>query len=160
MFTFPLLFSSLAAVPDIQLLRWTCQLSLHLFSPMAVCALHPPPPSFSSSCLRATGCGPSVTGGAVWTGQSGHLASVSAWNAPWPRPRLGTPLWGLEGGGCGWAGAQLGSRGEITLMSRPRHPLWRWGGGVAWTPRDTESLWVCFSRGHHARSQSLWAFTY
>lgn len=46
-----------------------------------------------------SGCGPSATGGAVWTGQSGHLASVSGWNVPWPR--LGTPLWGLKRGGCG-----------------------------------------------------------
>lgn len=28
----------------------------------------------------------------------------------------------------GRAGAQLGSGGEIMLMSRPRHPLWWWWG--------------------------------
>lgn len=52
-----------------------------------------------------SGCGPSATAGAVWTGQSGHLASVSGWNVPWPWPWLGTPLWGLGGrGGCGGGG--------------------------------------------------------
>lgn len=104
-----------------------------------------------------SGCGPSATGGAVWTGQSGHLASVSGWNAPWPWPWPGTPLWGLEGGGCGGGGGwrlsrcSAREREEIMLMSRPRHPLWL---GGTWTPRDTESLWVCLSRGHHARSES------
>lgn len=85
-----------------------------------------------------SGCSPSTTGGAVWTVRSGHLASVSGWNAPWPWPWLGTPLWGGRGAlvvVAGWAGARLGRGGKIMLMSRPRHPLWLGGHGHWGTER-------------------------
>lgn len=96
-------------------------LTLLVLSYGCLCPLRPPTSSSSPSVLQLSlghsGCSPSATGGAVWTVQFGHLASVSGRNVAVALAPVAdtTQLgWGVAAG---------------VDVTPPHHPLWLERGG-------------------------------